>query len=887
MSASVYRKPVPASPSPPMATSTSPATPQRKWSIDDAHASRLYSPASPALYGVEMLGASPAPGSSSPNTPYAFDDEHAYAYRYSLFDDYAESADDDLYPHALAPMPVASSSKLLLHQAPKPASLSEPVQNFFDLDLDPESQIDQPYEYSYEYGVGLARRQFAEKRERRRGGVCEWDFALLDSERGHGHDQDHLDAAVPDWSPLSDLSLASTNTDSPNADHDPTFGPEVIDSTGNPSPNPNTSSPSYALRKARTAIGNTDAEEMARAMIGLGLVRPSYRPPGVDDVDSDERARESWRELGFGNVQRELGFGNVQQEGEEKNAGGSGGGSGWMWATEDAPGLLEGNMSFIDTEGTDVVSHLDLDFDEDENEELDGGEGHGNAYTHTHAPVDTAADTDADHDHDRNTDSTPFRVSPPHSSPPLPTQPPQTHQHLTIPVPTSTPHSQLTLRGTRASALVDWAALALDAALREDPGRCWAAVCFGDVYPPHPGAVGEDTDTGADAGLYEGAAVGAGLGTRGREREMLAFSHALASPELEVREVHSGARAGDRPPEAEAEAEPEAETSARRASEPDLRLEPAAPAQTTRGRSQRRKQLPPTSPALRTQTQTHTRTRPRIVTTTTVAASPDPAPTPAHAPIPATTSTPASQSQTRHRGRTRTRERTPVDPVLCATPATTPPSSALALVSVSPASLGMDPEDVPPVPPLPPSANQPLPANHVAQDDEEPALVAPSLAPLLAPTHVPAPSTGVPALRLDTSWSGPAPGSINSIPLPSMGRRVIGSEGDVFSHVSASQSPHSLLTHHEGNTDADARAQEVQLPTRNVHDDAIFAALLTPTAPLALSPTRPPAPRYRPLSDPPPYTAAVAGSNTHPHGLARGVSPGLGGSPGIDAEVSA
>lgn len=876
MSASVYRKPVPASPFPPMATSTSPASPLRKWSIDDAHASRLYSPASPALYGVEMLGAAPAPGPSSPNTPYTFDDEHAYAYRYSLFDDYAESADDDLYPHALAPMPVASSSKLLLHQVSHPTAVSDSDahQNFFDLDLDPESQIDQPYEYSYEYGVGLARRQFAEKRERRRGGVCEWDFALLDSEHGHGHDQDHLDAAVPDWSPLSDLSLASTNTDSPSADHDPTFGPEVIDSTDNPSPNPNTSSPSYALRKARTAIGNTDAEEMARAMIGLGLVRPSYRP--LSDIDVNERARESWRELGFGRAQRELGFGSVQQEGEEENAGASGGGNEWMWTTEEAPALLERNMSFIDTEGTDVVSHLDLDFDEDENEELDGGDAQESAYIHTHTPVDTEADTDDDHGHD-----------PPHSSPPPPPQS-QSHTHSQhLVVPTSTPHAQLTLRGTRASALVDWAALALDAALREDPGRCWAAVCFGDVFPPPPrpaGSDGGDEDAGMSAGLREGVELGISVGTRGREREMLAFSHALASPELEVREVHSGARAGDRPSEAEAEAEPEPETSARRASEPDLRLEPAAPAQTTRGRSQRRKQLPPTS-SPSTQTQTHTRTRPRIVTTTTAAASPDPVPTPAHMPIPATSSTSAPAA--RQRGRTRTRERTPVDPVLCATPATTPPSSALALVSVSPAGLGMDPEDVPPVPPLPPSANQPLPANHVAQDDEAPALVAPSLAPLLAPTHVPAPSTSVPALRLDTSWSGPAPGSINSIPLPSMGRRVIGSEGDVFSHVSASQSPHSLLTHHEGNTDADARAQEVQLPTRNVHDDAIFAALLTPTAPLALSPTRPPAPRYRPLSDPPPYTAAVAGSNTHPHGLARGVSPGLGGSPGIDAEVSA
>lgn len=865
MSASVYRQP----PSPPMATSTSPATPLRKWSIDDAHASRLYSPASPALYGVEMLGASPAPGTSSPNSPYAFDDEHAYAYRYSLFDDYAEAADDDLYPHALAPMPVASSSKLLLHQAPKPASLSEPVQNFFDLDHDPEIQIDQPYEYNYEYGVRLARRQFAEKRERRRGGVCEWDFALRDSEHGHGHDQDHLDAAVPDWSPLSDLSLASTNTDSPNADHDPTFGPEVIDSTDNPCPNPNTSSPSYALRKARTAIGNTDAEEMARAMIGLGLVRPSYRPQ-MDEFNVDERARESWRELGLGR----------EEEGED--AGGSGGGSGWMWATEEAPGLLEGNMSFMDTEGTDadadIVSHLDLDVDDaDDENDAEGGEhseDHGSegAFTHTHTPVDTEADTDADH------------VSPP---PPLLREVQPSSQHLTIPVPTSTPHLQLTLRGTRASALVDWAALALDAALREDPGRCWAAVCFGDVFPPPSRPAGSDGagDDGMDAGagLREGMELGMSVGTRGREREMLAFSHALASPELEVREVHSGARAGDRPSEAEAEAEPEAETSAQRASEPDLRLEPAAPAQTTRGRSQRRKQLPPTSPALPTQTQTHTRTRPRIVTTTTTAAaSPDPVPTPAHMPIPATSST--STPATRHRGRTRTRERTPVDPVLCATPATTPPSSALALVSVSPAGLGsggMDPEDVPPVPPLPPSTNHLLPANPVVHDDEAPASVAPSLAPLLAPTHVPAPSTGVPALRLDTSWSAPGPGSINSIPLPSMGRRVIGSEGDVFSHVS--QSP----SNHEGNTDADAGVQEIPLPVRNAHDDAIFAALLTPTAPLALSPTRPPAPRYRPLSDPPPYTAAVAGLNTHPHGLARGVSPGPGGSPGVDAEVSA
>lgn len=854
-----------------MATSTSPATPLRKWSIDDAHASRLYSPASPALYGVEMLGAAPAPGSSSPNSPYAFDDEHAYAYRYSLFDDYAEAADDDLYthPHALAPMPVASSSKLLLHQAPKPASLSEPVQNFFDLDHDPESHIDQPYEYSYEYGVGLARRQFAEKRERRRGGVCEWDFALLDSEHGHGHDQNHLDAAVPDWSPLSDLSLASTNTDSPSADHDPTFGPEVIDSTDNPSPIPNTSSPSYALRKARTAIGNTDAEEMARAMIGLGLVRPSYRP--LSDIDVNERARESWRELGFGRAQRELGFGSVQQEGEEENAGASGGGNGWMWTTEEAPGLLEGNMSFIDTEGTDVVSHLDLDFDEDENEELDGGEGHGNAYTHTHAPVDTAADTDDDHGHD-----------PPHSSPPPP-PPPQSQSHTHsqhLAVPTSTPHSQLTLRGTRASALVDWAALALDAALREDPGRCWAAVCFGDVFPPPSRPAGSDGGSDrmdAGAGLREGMELGVSMGTRGREREMLAFSHALASPELEVREVHSGARAGDRPSEAEAEAEPEPETSARRASEPDLRLEPAA--QKTRGRSQRRKQLPPISPA--PLAQTHTRTRPRIVTssTTTAAASPNSDPVPALAPAaPTSTSSPAAQSQARHRGRTRTRERTPVDPVLCATPATTPPSSALALVSVSPAGLGpggMESGDVPPVPPLPPSASQFLPANPVVQDDE----AQPSLAPLLEPA--PASSTGVPALRLDTSWSAPGPGSINSIPLPSMGRRVIGSEGDVFSHVS--QSP----SNHEGNTDADAGAQEIPLPVRNAHDDAIFAALLTPTAPLALSPTRPPAPRYRPLSDPPPYTAAVAGSNAPPLGLARGVSPGPGGSPGVDAEVSA
>lgn len=856
-----------------MATSTSPATPLRKWSIDDAHASRLYSPASPALYGVEMLGAAPAPGSSSPNSPYAFDDEHAYAYRYSLFDDYAESADDDLYthPHALAPMPVASSSKLLLHQAPKPASLSEPVQNFFDLDLDPESQIDQPYEYSYEYGVGLARRQFAEKRERRRGGVCEWDFALLDSEHGHGHDQDHLDAAVPDWSPLSDLSLASTNTDSPSADHDPRFGPELIDSSDNPKP----SSPSYALRKARTAIGNTDAEEMARAMIGLGLVRPSYRPPGVDDVDG---SRESWRELGFGNVQRELEFGNVQLEGEEENAGGSGGGSGWMWTTEEAPAILEGNMSFMDTEGTDadadIVSHLDLDFDEDDNDDEneddsgkhDGrGEGHRSAYTHTHTPADIEADTDDGHGAHAD--------SPPHSSPPPPPPPPppsQSHTHSQhLAVPTSTPHAQLTLRGTRASALVDWAALALDAALREDPGRCWAAVCFGDVFPPSDSSRSAGTGVGGDGvdkGLHEGA--------RGREREMLAFSHALASPELEVPEVISETRVGDRPPEAEAEAEPE--TSARRASEPDLRLELAASgsAQTTRGRSQRRKQLPPTSPAPPTQAQA--RTRPRIVTSnTTVGASPIPALIPAATAAPTSTSKPAAQTQARPRSRTRTRERTPVDPVLCATPATTPPSSALALVSVSPAGLGVEPGDVPPVPPLPPSASQLLPANPVVQDDE----AQPCLAPLLEPA--PASSTGVPALRLDTSWSGHAPGSINSIPLPSMGRRVIGSEGDVFSHLS--QSP----LDHEVSTDADTDAQEITLPTRNVHDDAIFAALLTPTAPLALSPTRPPAPRYRPLSDPPPYTAAVAGSNTHPHGLSRGVSPGAGGSPGVDAEVSA
>lgn len=859
-----------------MATSTSPTTPLRKWSIDDARASRLYSPASPALYGVDMLGAAPAPAPSSPNTPYAFDDEHAYAYRYSLFDDYAESADDDLYPHALAAMPVASSSKLLLHQVSHPTAVSDSDarQNFFDLDLDPESHIDQPYEYSYEYGVGLARRQFAEKRERRRGGVCEWDFALLDSEHGHGHDQDHLDAAVPNWSPLSDLSLASTNTDSPNADHDPTFGPEVIDSTDNPSPIPKPSSPSYALRKARTAIGNTDAEEMARAMIGLGLVRPSYRP--LSDIDVNERARESWRELGFGRAQRELGFGSVQQEGEEENAGGSGGGNEWMWTTEEAPGLLEGNMSFIDTEGTDadVVSHLDLDFDEDENEELDGGDAQESAYIHTHTPVDTEADTDDGHGAHAD--------SPPHSSPPLPTQPPQSQsqfhsQHLAVP--TSTPHSHLPLRGTRASALVDWAALALDAALREDPGRCWAAVCFGDVFPPPSRPAGSDGagDDGMDAGLREGMELGVSMGTRGREREMLAFSHALASPELEVREVHSGARAGDRPSEAEAEAEPEPETSARRASEPDLRLEPAA--QKTRGRSQRRKQLPPISPA--PLAQTHTRTRPRIVTssTTTAAASPNSDPAPALAPAaPTSTSSPAAQSHARHRGRTRTRERTPVDPVLCATPATTPPSSALALVSVSPAGLGpggMESGDVPPVPPLPPSASQFLPANPVVQDDE----AQPSLAPLLEPA--PASLTGVPALRLDTSWSAPGPGSINSIPLPSMGRRVIGSEGDVFSHVS--QSP----SNHEGNTDADAGVQEIPLPVRNAHDDAIFAALLTPTAPLALSPTRPPAPRYRPLSDPPPYTAAVAGSNTHPHGLARGVSPGPGGSPGVDAEVSA
>lgn len=811
-----------------------------------------------------MLGAAPAPGSSSPNSPYAFDDEHAYAYRYSLFDDYAESADDDLYPHALAPMPVASSSKLLLHQVSHPTavSVSEPVQNFFDLDLDPETQIDQPYEYSYEYGVGLARRQFAEKRERRRGGVCEWDFALLDSEHGHGHDQDRLDAAVPDWSPLSDLSLASTNTDSPSADHDPRFGPEVIDSTDNPCPNPNTSSPSYALRKARTAIGNTDAEEMARAMIGLGLVRPSYRPQ-MDEFNVDERARESWRELGLGR----------EEEGED--AGGSGGGSGWMWATEEAPGLLEGNMSFMDTEGTDadadIVSHLDLDVDDaDDENDAEGGEhseDHGSegAFTHTHTPVDTEADTDADH------------VSPP---PPLLREVQPSSQHLTIPVPTSTPHSQLTLRGTRASALVDWAALALDAALREDPGRCWAAVCFGDVFPPPSRPAGSDGGSdGMDsgAGLREGMELGVSMGTRGREREMLAFSHALASPELEVREVHSGARAGDRPSEAEAEAEPEPETSARRASEPDLRLEPAA--QKTRGRSQRRKQLPPISPA--PLAQTHTRTRPRIVTssTTTAAASPNSDPVPALAPAaPTSTSSPAAQSQARHRGRTRTRERTPVDPVLCATPATTPPSSALALVSVSPAGLGpggMESGDVPPVPPLPPSASQFLPANPVVQDDE----AQPSLAPLLEPA--PASLTGVPALRLDTSWSAPGPGSINSIPLPSMGRRVIGSEGDVFSHVS--QSP----SNHEGNTDADAGAQEIPLPVRNAHDDAIFAALLTPTAPLALSPTRPPAPRYRPLSDPPPYTAAVAGSNAPPLGLARGVSPGPGGSPGVDAEVSA
>lgn len=854
-----------------MATSTSPATPLRKWSIDDAHTSRLYSPASPALYGVDMLGAAPAPGSSSPNSPYAFDDEHAYAYRYSLFDDYAEAADDDLYPHALAPMPVASSSKLLLHQAPKPASLSEPVQNFFDLDLDPESHIDQPYEYSYEYGVGLARRQFAEKRERRRGGVCEWDFALLDCEHEHGHEQDRLDAAVPDWSPLSDLSLASTNTDSPSADHDPTYGPELTDSTDNPKP----SSPSYALRKARTAIGNTDAEEMARAMIGLGLVRPSYRPP--IDIDVDERARESWRELGFG----------------REDAGGSGSASGWMWTTEEAPALLEGNMSFMDTEGTDadVVSHLDLDFDDDGDDEEEvegdehdgGGEGHGSvgAYTHTHTPADTEADTDTDHDH-----------HPPHSSPPPPPPPPpppqsQSHTHSQhLVVPTSTPHAQLTLRGTRASALVDWAALALDAALREDPGKCWAAVCFGDVFPPPSRPAGSDGagDDGMDAGLREGMELGVSMGTRGREREMLAFSHALASPELEVREVHSGARAGDRPSEAEAEAEPEPETSARRASEPDLRLEPAA--QKTRGRSQRRKQLPPISPA--PLAQTHTRTRPRIVTssTTTAAASPNSDPAPTLAFIPATTSTPAPQTQTRHRGRTRTRERTPVDPVLCATPATTPPSSALALVSVSPAGLGtggLESGHVPPVPPLPPSTNQLLSASAVVQDNEAPAPDAPSLAPLPAPAPAIATSAGVPALRVDTSWSRPAPGSINSIPLPSMGRRVIGSEGDVFSHLSQSPSDHN----HHANIDADADAQEVPLPTRNAHDDAIFAALLTPTAPLALSPTRPPAPRYRPLSDPPPYTAAVAGSNAPPLGLARGVSPGPGGSPGVDAEVSA
>lgn len=359
---------------------------------------------------------------------------------------------------------------------------------------------------------------------------------------------------------------------------------------------------------------------------------------------------------------------------------------------------------------------------------------------------------------------------------------------------------------------------------------------------------------------------------------MLAFSHALASPELEIREVHSGA--GARRPEAgpQEEAEAEPEESSRRASEADLRLELATSgsAQTTRGRSQRRKQLPPTSPAPPTQAQA--RTRPRIVTSnTTVAASPIPAliPTTAAAAAPTSTSKPAAQTQARPRGRTRTRERTPVDPVLCATPATTPPSSALALVSVSPAGLGVEPGDVPPVPPLPPSASQLLPANPVVQDDE----AQPSLAPLLEPA--PPSSTGVPALRLDTSWSGHAPGSINSIPLPSMGRRVIGSEGDVFSHLS--QSPPD----HEVSTDADTDAQEITLPTRNVHDDAIFAALLTPTAPLALSPTRPPAPRYRPLSDPPPYTAAVAGSNATPLGLARGVSPGSGGSPGVDAEVSA
>lgn len=880
MSASACRKPAPASPSPQMATNTSPATPLRKWSIDDTRASRLYSPASPALYGVDTLGAA----SPSPNGAYAFDDEHAYAYRYSLFDDYAESADDDLYPHALAPMPVASSSKLLLHQVSHPTAVSnsEPVQNFFD--LDPESQIDQPYEYSYEYGVGLARRQFAEKRERRRGGVCEWDFALLDCEHEHGRDQDHLDAAVPDWSPLSDLSLASTSTDagpvvgpdfrSPNSD----TNHEFTDSTDNPNSNPNPSSPSYALRKARTAIGNTDAEEMARAMIGLGLVRPSYRPPS--DVDVDELARESWRELGFGR----------EEEGED--TGGSGSGSGWMWTTEEAPALLEGNMSFMDTEGTDadVVSHLDLDFDDDGDDEEEvegdehngGGEGHGSvgAYTHTHTPADTEADTDDDHDHDHGAqaNSTPFSVSPP---PPLRAVQPSS-QHLTVP--TSTPLSQITLRGTRASALVDWAALALDAALREDPGGCWAAVCFGDVFPPYPpppsrlAGAGGAGGNGGD-GVDIGPRAGLELGTRGREREMLAFSHALASPELEVREIISATRAGDRPPEAEAEAEPE--TSTRRASEPDLRLELTASgsAQTTRGRSQRRKQLPPTSPAPPTQAQA--RTRPRIVTSnTTVAASPIPALIPAPAPAPAaptSTSKPAAQTQARPRGRTRTRtrERTPVDPVLCATPATTPPSSALALVSVSPAGLGVEPGDVPPVPPLPPSASQLLPANPVVQDDE----AQPSLAPLLEPA--PVSSTGVPALRLDTSWSGHAPGSINSIPLPSMGRRVIGSEGDVFSHLS--QSP----LDHEVSADADTDAQEITLPTRNVHDDAIFAALLTPTAPLALSPTRPPAPRYRPLSDPPPYTAAVAGSNAPPLGLARGVSPGSGGSPGVDAEVSA
>ena len=244
-------------------SATAPGPVERKWSIDDAHASRLYSPSSPALHGVMMLGSTSAHGHSSSTTS---------AYHYSspnALNPYNGGEDGDIHRTA----PVASSSKLLLEERDR---LNRKGDAFH---TQPQRDV---------------RGHVILSPTRRR--ACEWDFAFaLEGDDEHFRSQGQHQGVGrggfdEDWSPLSDLSLASTSGTEGTSRSAPYWIPQdVSDSIGLGSGG----NGETEIREVREEVEAAGIGRTGSATSGSGEVR---RGTGKGDIYSrSELGRNSTR----------------------------------------------------------------------------------------------------------------------------------------------------------------------------------------------------------------------------------------------------------------------------------------------------------------------------------------------------------------------------------------------------------------------------------------------------------------------------------------------------------------------------------------------------------------------------------------------------------------